>query len=235
MKAAFMITFLCLFILLMTGGLSFSMQNNDEKQTKSLIDRITSPDAQVRHEACREIIDTRSANIKDLLTVLNSPLAKNDNFYRWDTPRNIAIAVLGEMRDPGTVEPLLEWIVPHEGQSTETTGDLLDPFAVTALIKIGKLASVECLRRLSLKDNDKEVASLVKRGLLLRIIRQVEGDDVARFMLQNAIEKEQDKDKKANLTAALALLEKRIKQEAELNKPPENPTPPSDSGTTPAP
>jgi hypothetical protein len=110
-----------------------------------------------------------------------------------------------------------------------------EPFAVSALVKIGKPASLECLKRLALKDNDKELPALIRKDSLLRIIQQVEGDDVTRFMLQNAIDKEQDKDKKANLTAALELLDKWIKADAERNKPPENPpVPPADGGTPPA-
>jgi len=108
------------------------------------------------------------------------------------------------------------------------------PFVVSALINIGKPGSLECLKHLYVettetprtikiigpdgKVQDTGTPVITKRELYLQVIRGVEGDDVARFMLQNAIEKEQDKDKKANLTAALALLDKWIKEDAERAK-----------------
>jgi hypothetical protein len=105
----------------------------------------------------------------------------------------------------------MEWFFPHPQQPQFQLIDMYEPFAVTALIKIGKPASVECLKRLSLMSNDKkDTFDPERRDLLLRVIRKVEGDDVACFMLKNAIEKEQDKDKKANLAAALDTLNERI-------------------------
>jgi hypothetical protein len=104
-----------------------------------------------------------------------------------------------------------------------------------ALVRIGKSASLECLKRLaSEKFSESKDGALGRRELLLMVVQQVEGDEVAKFMLQRAIEKEQDKDKKANLTAALALLEKWIKEREKLEKelkekfPPKDQNPPAD-------
>jgi hypothetical protein len=115
--------------------------------------------------------------------------------------------------------------------------------ATDALAKIGKEGSVECLKRLAMdkgeiiKGNDgKDLKGFgsTKRELYLRVVIGVEGTDVARFMFQNAIEKEQVKDKKANLTAAFELLDKWIKEAAESNKPRETPpAPPADKPATP--
>ena len=97
--------------------------------------------------------------------------------------------------------------------------------AVTALIQIGKPASIKAIKRLA-SDTGK-ASKLVDvftkklflyRELYLQIVREVEGNDVAKFMLQNAIDKEQDKDKKANLTAALTLLDTWMQEKAAYEK-----------------
>jgi len=109
--------------------------------------------------------------------------------------------------------------------------------AVEALVKIGKPASIESIARLAADDGTAKTKYrgfyTTKRELYLIVLRFIEGDDVARFMLQNAIEKEQDKDKKANLTAALELLNKWIKEDAERAKQQEKPAPPAEGGTNP--
>jgi hypothetical protein len=110
------------------------------------------------------------------------------------------------------------------------------------LVRIGKPASLECLKRVaSEKFPESKDGALGRRELLLMVVQQVEGDEVAKFMLQRAIEKEQDKDKKANLTAALALLEKWIKEREELEKelkekfPPKDQNPPVPEKSSPSP
>jgi hypothetical protein len=110
------------------------------------------------------------------------------------------------------------------------------------LVRIGKAASLECLKRLaSEKFLESKGGALGRRELLLMVVQNVEGDEVAKFMLQRAIEKEQDKDKKANLTAALALLEKWIKEREELEKelkekfPPKDQNPPAPEKSCPSP
>jgi hypothetical protein len=226
--------FICalVFSFLLMGRLSLSSSESDERN--DVISGITSADGQERQKSYVDAKGQYDAEVKNLLAIVNAPLEKNENFCDFGTPRNLAIKLLGEMRAMEAVEPLLEWIAPHEGQICAFTRDIGEPFAVTALIKIGKPASVECLKRLALEDNDKEIAFGSKRGLMLRVIRKVEGDDVAHFMLQNAIDKEQDKDRKANLTAALELLDKWIKAEADRAKQHENPpAPPAEGGATP--
>ena len=248
MKTVITVVFVSVSWLLLTGSPSLSSRQNDQKEAKDIIKQITSPDWKIRHDAYNAALEDRWATIKNLLAVVDSPVENEERFYFWDTPRNIAIALLGDMQAADAVDRLLEWIVPHNGQDP---GEIIisnhqvnEPYAVTALVKIGKPASLESLKRLALEDNDKVVTlGLSKRGILLRIIRKVEGDDVARFMLQNAIEKEQDKDKKANLTAALELLDKWIKADAERAKqreeqsttppPTDDTAPPVEGGTNP--
>jgi hypothetical protein len=219
------------FSVLATMQMSFSLQNDEN--AGSAVSRITNTDATMRQTAYKDVLTERAATIKSLLDIVNSPVEKNENFFGGDTPRNFAIALLGDMRAAEAVEALLEWIAPHEGQVCIIKFDIGEPFAVSALIKIGKPASLVCLKRLSLKNDDKLVAlGKSKRDWLLKIVQSVEGNNVAKFMLQDAIDKEQDKDKKANLTAALALLDKWIKEEAERSKPPakdEKPAPDKDA------
>jgi uncharacterized membrane protein len=88
---------------------------------------------------------------------------------------------------------------------------------------------------------------------MTQVIRCVEGDDVARFMLQNAVDKEQDPQGKQNLTADLALLNTLIARYARTEgsqpapvvppqpeekpaaEPAEEATPPARTVSTPAP
>ena len=85
-----------------------------------------------------------------------------------------------------------------------------------ALVRIGKPASLECLRRLALQDERDEKGKPTSKAItMLHVIQSVEGDDVAKFMLERAIAKKQDEKRKENLTAALELLNSWITKKAE--------------------
>jgi hypothetical protein len=163
--------------------------------------------------------------VSDLVFVLeNSPPRTGVAKGLLNNGEIVAADLLGQLRAEQAVKVLVDKI---DGGRLIWGESHLDPFpCLSALVKIGKPASLACLERLATeKFVESEKGKLGRSELLLNVVRKVEGDDVARFMLQKAIEKEQDKDKKANLTAALALLEQWIKAEAERNKPQEGAKP----------
>jgi hypothetical protein len=185
------------------------------------------------------LIQQRESTIEALVAAFDKSVDKANNTFLGEGGP-LAALLLGEMRAETAVSPLADGI-ELRGLTTINGRTLQSMYpCYGALVRIGKPASLECLKRLaSEKFTESDKGRLSRSELLLKVVREVEGDDVARFMLQNAIDKEQDKDKKANLTAALALLEKRIKEEAEILKQHQEqnspPAPPSDNGTTPAP
>ena len=83
-----------------------------------------------------------------------------------------------------------------------------------ALIKIGKPASLECLNRIATESPNEEDYR-IRVHAMIRILIRVEGDDVSLFMLKNAVDKEQDKDRKAHLAAVLEFITTGGRKEAE--------------------
>jgi hypothetical protein len=150
--------------------------------------------------------------------------------HNKDVPDNnkvYIIYLLGTYRDPRAVEALLDnidfvapWVDPKL-----RLGRWGPHPAMETLVHFGKKASFGCLERLA-KGESKATkienfymgGQFTTRELYLEVFKDVEGNDVAKFMLQNAIDKEQDKDKKANLTAALDTLGKWIDKEEEWKK-----------------
>ena len=165
------------------------------------------------------ILAERLQMIQDLIAVLQEqPSGENLNgIFRLQGPQTAAY-LLGQLSAEEAVRPLAERIEIMPQVISEKTEDTVCP-CYAALVHIGKPGSLECLQRLAtVKYAKPDAGPMSKVELYLRVIRRVEGDDIARFMLQNAIDKEQDKDRKANLTAALELLDKRNKEEAERQK-----------------
>lgn len=161
--------------------------------------------------------DERTQNINALIAVLEKSFDKQNKTLVGEGGAEAA-RLLGELRATEAVKPLVDIIDIGPMAVWEKSIESMFP-CYAALVEIGKPASRECLKRLTTEKVKEGAENWRSKGsLLLRVVRNVEGDDVARFMLQNAIDKEQDKDKKANLTAALGLLEKRIKEEEERAK-----------------
>jgi lysozyme family protein len=95
-----------------------------------------------------------------------------------------------------------------------------------ALASIGKSASLECLRRLALESERWGDGKLTdKAAMMIRVIRRVEGDEVATFMFERTIAKETDENHKRNLEDALKYLNRRIEMDAQDERREPEPTP----------
>jgi cobalamin biosynthesis Mg chelatase CobN len=94
--------------------------------------------------------------------------------------------------------------------------------------------TMECLERMvSEKFEDSEKGRLARAQLLAQFIRAAGGDEPAKMVLETVTQNERNKNRKANLAATLALLEKWMKDPAEREKDlkeksPEAPNPPAD-------
>ena len=217
-------TTLCLAIVCATGLFALNLLGEEQKESKTKESDIRDTLMRGDSDAIGKLSDNLRRERQQMIAALVSVLEKSSDKPLdglLDYPGVVAAQLLGEMRAEEAVNALVERVSVVSNMTT----DLRSPETVhpcsAALIRIGKPASLECLKRLAaerVKDGKENLYT--KGSLMLEVIRHVEGDDVARFMLQNAIDKERDKDKKANLTAALALLDKRIKEEAEKSKPP---------------
>ena len=110
MKAALTIALVSLVAILSTGGPSFPAQQSDTKPALSLTDRITSADKNIRVNARAELWDARQTTIKELIAIVNSPMQKDEKPWDLDSPHNIAIALLGELRASEAIDALIKFI-----------------------------------------------------------------------------------------------------------------------------
>lgn len=222
-------------VALLAANLPAENEQRTATKAPNIEDILLGKDSEARKSLANSLREQRQRAMASLIAVLkqDSGDGKSNLFLGEAGPS--AAALLGELHAVEAVTSLTDRIAMRPLVVDVPAMETVFP-CFWALVQIGKPASLESIERLaSEKFTESDNGKLGRSELLLKVVCTVEGDDVARFMLQNAIDKEQDKDKKANLTAALELLDKWIKADAERNKPPENPAPPSDSGTTPAP
>lgn len=125
--------------------------------------------------------------------------------------RLTSIYVLGEYRMKGAVKALIKHI-DYKAESILT--HRLPPWgqypAVEALVKIGKPAVSEALKLIE----EKEVQHI--RELATRVVREVEGLEVGRFIIKQRIKKEENPEKRKRLQQALA--SKYFSEESEEDK-----------------
>jgi HEAT repeat protein len=132
---------------------------------------------------------------RELLSILKD--AKSSNFQKCS-----AAYYLGEMRLPDAVS-VLSTLVALRNESSygiKTRLPVMTDYPVVeALIKIGKASTVGMISNLE-NSSDPLVCDLSAR-----VIRKVEGFELARIIVQNAIAKQTDAAKKARLQAAMSL------------------------------
>jgi hypothetical protein len=132
---------------------------------------------------------------RELVGILQN--TKSSNFQKCS-----AAYFLGEMR----MQSAASVLAAHLTLRTETSDRLVKRLpvmknypAVEALIKIGKASTKPMIQNLEGSSD-----SLI-RDLSARVIRDVEGSDLARIIIQKAVSKQSDSEKKKRLQAALSL------------------------------
>jgi hypothetical protein len=231
---------LVIFVGLGLLAVSLGAQNDQRAPAKepSIRDILLGKDSAAMDNLQKAMIAQREGTVYSLIAVLDKSVNKKNNTF-VEQGGLIAVYLLGELRAAAAVSPLADRIEVYPGVIWDRSPEGIFP-CYAALVRIGTPASLECLKRLA-SEKFVEPENGRRSELLLRVVHEVEGDEVAKFMLQRAIEKEQDKDKKANLTAALALLEKWIKEREELEKelkekfPPKDQNPPAPEKSCPSP
>ena len=215
MKIITTFAIICCVAVLGLSRLAGEDKKAQEQPKKSARDILLGKDMEAVGRLQMDLPQERRETIKDLIFVLEK-LPLEDGFL--DGRAEAAVYLLGELRadEPEAIRVLAnkidEFPFVRDGLSIGTP-------CFRALKRIGKPASLECLKRLATADGKKpKDRNIGRRELLLMVVRDVEGEEVAKFMLERAIAKEQDKKHKENLTAALDLLEKWKKDREEHEK-----------------
>ena len=184
-----------------------------ESDSKSIKEILTGKDSEAVSRLKMRLPEERREMIQDLISIIEKEPTEIEGFL--DNSQVVAAYLLGMLRAEEAVKPLADKIDLGAQFVLETTMETTWP-CFGALKRIGKPASLECLERLATQDGKKiKDKNIGRRELFLMVVRYVEGEEVAKFMLQRAIEKEEDEKRKANLGSALKLLEKWIKEREE--------------------
>jgi len=187
-----------------------------ESDSKSVKEILMGKDLKAVSRLKMRLPKERREMIQDLISIIEKEPTEEKGFL--DYSQVVAAYLLGILRAEEAVKPLANKIdVGALLVSERTMGTMWPCFG--ALKRIGKPASLECLERLAAEDVKKvEGQRMGRRELFLMVVRDVEGEEVAKFMLQRAIEKEKDEKRKANLSSALDLHEEWIKEREEREK-----------------
>jgi len=198
-------------------GLNFlagEENNPTESDSKSIKEILMGKDVEAVGRLKMRLPKERREMIQDLIFIIEKEPTEEKEFL--DGAQVVAVFLLGMLRAEEAVKPLANNI--DKVARFDIASSLGGP-CFGALVRIGKPASLECLERLAAEDEKKvEDRRIGRRELFLMVVRYVEGEEVAKFMLQHAIEKEKDAKRKANLGSALDLHKKWIKEREEHEK-----------------
>jgi len=186
-----------------------------ESDSKSIKEILMGKDTEAVSRLKMRLPKERREMIQDLISIVEKEPTKIEGFL--DYSQVVAAYLLGKLRAEEAVKSLAKKIDVGPLVVFERTAETVRP-CFGALKRIGKPASLECLKRLAAEDEKKVKEGIGRRKLFLMVVRDVEGEEVAKFMLQRAIEKEKDAKRKANLDSALDLLEEWIKEREEQEK-----------------
>lgn len=168
------------------------------QQESDWIKHLDKMDNQTRMGLLSKVDEERSALLGALLRQLD-PSASKD-------VQAAAIYLIGRYHFSQGVPELIRRIDVDTGDQPKKTAEpLWERYpAMEALITIG-LPSVHPAIELLANDSDE-----LRRTLATKVVRYVEGPDVARFVLDRAYTKETDPKRKANLKDAVARIDKLI-------------------------
>lgn len=156
---------------------------------------LVDPEVGVREKATRKILESHRTLVGKLVEIVEQG-AGNPGL---NNPALSAVEVLGDLRAAGAVQVLIKHIdsyYPLFTHDTRAGGSACG----TALIQIGKPASMTALAMLGNPGSDKRMR------LFVEVIKGVEGPEVARFLIEDAIKKEKNASRRENLQKALSLL-----------------------------
>jgi len=161
-----------------------------------------------RISAQQMVLDKRKDTIGCLLSVLNSPVEKGEEFFTLTTSRNIAITLLGKLRAKEAVTDLTGWLAPKPGQATVIWNPRILTPAGYALFEIGLPAVLPLVELLKSEAPAPDSYSL-RRDQTIKIIASIKGVAETEFFFEDVLAKETDQAKKHNLKVALDLLRDR--------------------------
>ena len=151
-----------------------------------------------RRAAYKQIMADREQVVHDMLQILreySAPFVDED-------PRLLAVQILGAFRSVEAVPWMLKNIDFYPPQDETALRPLYEMYpCVSALIKIGKPASMAVLKQLE-KDTN-----LQRVKLLCLTMEKIEGKKVCVFMLGEAIGSTQEKETRQRLTKALRTID----------------------------
>ena len=159
----------------------------------------------------RQRTDLVRALMHALRSASDSDSTSDDRGRRWQSPKYLAIALLGDVRAQEAVNALardLKWrVAPRYGGSKPFL--LYGQFpAAEGLAKIGGPALQEVLGILHRTQNPLERQLCVWTLIQIEGGALADGQDVARFRVEKAIERCRSSEMKANLEAALEYFDK---------------------------
>jgi hypothetical protein len=190
----FIIIAVCISCFLPT--VSLSERTNEVKKERGWKELIKSDNGTERYSAVQMVLNERKDTVDFLLSIVNSPLKEGEEFCISNTPRNIAMSLLGTFRAKEAVQVLIQWLVPKPGQGESVTEQGLFCPAGEALVQIG-LPSV-----LPLVDIIK-MGDAVLREQCVKILVCIKGVSETEVLFESIISKEKDAGKKTNLQTAL--------------------------------
>ena len=169
-----------------------------DKGTADALEKRMPSDLAKRQSSYMQLVADRRQMIGDLLVLIGE--------YKDETDQHIgssricfAMRTLGLLRAENAVGPLMDMIdFRFEGERISMR-EPEDTEVIRALASIGKPSSKLAVEYLA-KDK-----STVRAPMYLRVIHLVEGPEVGKFMLEQAVKQEKDAEKKARLEKALPL------------------------------
>jgi len=170
-----------------------------EKPSGDHLVQMRSDNQAERETASQAILEKRTRTIGDLEKIVREFVGDET---RKGTAKT-AIVLLGKLRATEAVPLLADNINVYVFyKSTKRTQSPEDAFpCVGALTGIGKPSIPAMINNLATSEVEKV------RELSARVIRNVEGTEIGRIVLEKAIEEQGDRGKKARLTAALEYMQ----------------------------
>jgi HEAT repeat protein len=186
-------------ILIGIGTLVFAEKTTKKKSTENyqLISKMGTLSAEERMSFLNQLTKERLDIQGNLIQLLKNSRSKDVKFA--------AAFLIGLYRMERSVYSLSRYITLESESEYEYTDSsnklpLWDRYPIVqALIRIGKPAVPEMIRNIQTSDDEKV------RQLSARVIRYVEGPEFGRIVIEKAIERQTDPQKKSKLEAALSL------------------------------
>jgi hypothetical protein len=183
--------------------LGFSEKSNEAKNENKWKELIKSEEVKDRELARGILFNERKDAIDFLLSIVNSPLKEGEEFYDSYNTRNTAIYFLGTFRAKEAVQALTQWLVAKHGQGMTVDEQGLFVPAGSALVEIGLPSVKPVIDRL--KQGEVEYGYLFYNECL-KVLVCIKGISETENLIESAIAKETDSEKKKNLQFGLEFL-----------------------------